>query len=90
LPSIQFDLPPDHASEREKLRASIDERCSTFRSNDGHIGLVDIVKHSIDTGDHSPVRPRARQYHRANKEAIGEEEIREYKSTNVVRPSGSP
>jgi hypothetical protein len=52
-------------------------------------GTVQPTEHVIDTGDHPPLRARARQYSTAHKAAISEE-VDKYKRAGVARPSQSP
>ena len=80
------DLTADQTTAVAALLASF---ADVFSSTKGDIGRTGAVKHSIDTGDASPIRQRARRlpiHLRAN----AENEVQKMLSCGVIEPSSSP
>ncbi len=61
LKSLMQDLAEDlSVQEKEELAVAIYEYRDVFSSGPDHMGCTDLVTHSIDTGDHRPIRPPPR------------------------------
>ena len=90
LAELKFDsLLPNHPKEKAQLRQLIVECLDAFSADDNDIGNVQVTEFVIDTGDHPPLRARARQYSAAHRQAIAEE-VAKCKQSGIVRPSSSP
>jgi len=51
--NLQDELTPE---QRDKIRKLLDEHRSILSVNDHDIGRTHLVEHTINTGDHQPIR----------------------------------
>ena len=77
------------ADQKTAVAALLTSFADVFSSNQEHIGRTGVVKHSIDTGDTSPVRQRARRLP-INQRAVAESEVQKMLTRGVIEPSASP
>ena len=65
------------------------ENIDVFVSPDGKLGNTDVVKHTIDTGDHAPIKLPARRLPWAKQEAA-DAEVEKMLKRGIIEPSDSP
>ena len=80
------DLSPD---QRTRLRALLRKYDDVFAYNSQQLGNSPVVKHTIDTGQHPPIRLRSYRTSPANKEEI-DKQVDEMLQTGIISPSVSP
>ncbi len=71
------------------LKDFLSEYQDLFTKHRNDLGQTDIVTHSIDTGDHKPIKERAYRVNPHKKEII-EKEIKDMLEKGVIRKSKSP
>lgn len=79
-------LSDDQAMELKKL---LGKYSNVFSKDKSDTGVTAQIEHTIDTGDHPPIKqaPRRLPMH---KQDAASEEIKEMLQDNIVRPSNSP
>ena len=77
------------SEQRDKIRALLEEYRSILSVNDHDIGRTQLVEHTINTGDHQPIRQPLRRQPFQHQEYIDEETERmlEY---GIIEPAASP
>ena len=84
MSNLQDELTPE---QRDKIRKLLDEHRSILSVNDHDIGRTHLVEHTINTGDHQPIRQPLRRQPFQHQEYIDEETERMLASpwaSNVV------
>ena len=81
----------DHLSpeEQQQLRSLILTYADTFAVDAGELGTTNVVKHSINTGDHPPIKQPLRRTPFALRAKV-DELVRDMLSQGVIEPSQSP
>ena len=81
----------DHLSpeEQQQLRSLILTYADTFAVDAGELGTTNVVKHSINTGDHPPINQPLRRTPFALRAKV-DELVRDMLSQGVIKPSQSP
>ena len=90
-------LKPLIESVSEKLKESevlrferlLHEYQDIFVGPDGKLGLTNLIEHSIDTGNHLPIKQRSRRLPIAQREAV-EKELNKLEKQGLIEPSDSP
>ena len=87
----QLPLEMDHltSEEQQQLRQLIGSYSDVFALNPGELGTTGVVSHTIDTGDHPPIRQPLRRTPFALRAKV-EEMVREMLDQQVIIPSKSP
>ena len=80
------DLP---TTESDQLRTILTEYADTFTQSDADLGSTNVVSHSINTGDHSPIRQPPRRIPFALRRKV-EEMVDNMLRQGVIWPSKSP
>ena len=82
-------LPPELTSEREKVRDLLTQHRTILSTGDHDVGRTPLVEHTIDTGDHRPIRQPLRRQPFQQQTYIDEETNRmlEY---GIIEPAASP
>jgi hypothetical protein len=75
--------------QNEKFRNLLIEYSSIFSETSDDIGFTDLVEHTIDTGNHPPVRQRHGRIPLARMKDA-EEEIKKMVKQDIIEPSVSP
>jgi hypothetical protein len=81
-PSISYE-------SRRKLEALLNKYADTFSTGDTDLGKTAVVVHSIDIGDHPPIRQPLRRVPQAQRATI-DHHIDEQLKQGIIRPSCSP
>ena len=76
-------------SDKIKARTLIYEFRNVFAEPDAPLGRTDVTKHDIHTGDHPPIKQRARRAPQLQQDII-DIEIAKMLENNVIKPSQSP
>ena len=86
-----LDLPVDKLNpvELEKLKEVLAESTDVFALDDSELGCTGLVQHSIDTGDHHPVKQPPYRTPVVYREKI-EQMVSDMQKQGVVKPSHSP
>ncbi|CAG2250324.1 unnamed protein product [Mytilus edulis] len=84
--SSQANLDKD---QKEKFRDLLIEYSDIFSKSSEDIGLTDLVEHTINTGNHPPVRQRPRRIPLARMKDA-EAEIQKMVKQDIIEPSTSP
>ena len=86
-----LDLPVDklEPAELEQLKEVVAESTNIFMLDDSELGCTSLVQHSIDTGDHHPVKQQPYRTPVIYREKI-EKMVADMQKQGVVRPSKSP
>ena len=84
--SNQANLDKD---QKEKFRDLLIEYSDIFSKSSEDIGLTDLVEHTINTGNHPPVRQRPRRIPLARMKDA-EAEIQKMVKQDIIEPSTSP
>ena len=87
----QLDLKVDHlaSEEQQQLKDLICSYSDVFALDASELGTTDIVQHTIDTGDHSPIKQPLRRTPFALRAKM-DELVREMLSQGVIEQSKSP
>ncbi len=80
------NLTPEQKLELAKILIEYEE---VFVGPDGKIGKTNLVEHKIDTGDHVPIKQRARRLPFSQQGAM-DKEIDKMLEQGVIRESNSP
>jgi hypothetical protein len=75
--------------QKEKLQKLIQEFEDIFAKDENDLGRTNLAKHSINTGDHEPIKQGAYIVN-SNKKKIIEEETQKMLKKGVIRKSNSP
>ena len=75
--------------ELAQLRQVIEDYDDIFAMSDFELGKTSVTHHSIDTGDHPPIRQPPRRVPFLLRQKI-EEMVDEMTEKGVIRPSKSP
>ena len=70
LAAVDEEIQPD---EKEALSQLLDEFEDVFSRGEYELGSTDIVEHTIDTGDHKPIRQPLRRHLLPHLQAITEQ-----------------
>ncbi|CAC5382458.1 unnamed protein product [Mytilus coruscus] len=84
--SSQVNLDKDQS---EKFKDLLMEYSNIFSKSSEDIGLTDLVEHTINTGNHPPVRQRPRRIPLARMKDA-ETEIQKMVQQDIIEPSSSP
>src|SRR5208282_1984084 len=76
-------------SQRRQVAGLVASYEDIFSLNDYDIGRTHLVEHSIDTGDHRPIRQALRRHPISHLEVI-DEEVEEMLQHGVIEPAASP
>jgi transposase InsO family protein/predicted aspartyl protease len=74
---------------KEKLKKLLMEYVDVFATDYKYAGRVTVVKHSIETGNHPPIRIPPRRLSEVEKE-VQRKEVQMQLEKGVIRPSNSP
>ena len=87
----QLELKLDHLTEEEqqRLKSILTSYTDVFALDSSKLGTTDAVTHSIDTGDHRPVRQQVRRTPFALRAPV-DKLIKEMMEQQVIEPSSSP
>ena len=90
-PLKELRLPFDKlsAEEGEQLQAAIYEFSDVFAVDDTELGCTDLVQHSIDTGNHPPIRQQPYRTPVVRRRKMNEM-VSDMREQGVVQPSSSP
>ena len=87
------DLQPESETlseeEKEKWRAFLFEYSHLFALDKSELGPTNIITHSIDTGDHPPIRQPVRRTPFALRQRV-DDLVQEMLNQGVIQPSQSP
>ena len=75
--------------QQTRLRALLQQYDDIFAYNSQQLGNSPVVKHTIDTGSHSPIRLRSYRTTPWNKEEI-DKQVNEMLEAGIISPSVSP
>ena len=86
-----LDLPVDKLNpvELKKLKEVLAESTDVFALDDSELGCTSLVQHSIDTGDHHPVKQQPYRTPVVYREKI-ESMVSDMRKQGIVKPSNSP
>ena len=86
-----LDLPAEKLNpiKQEKLKEVLTESTDVFALDDSELGCTSLVLHSIDTGDHHPVKQQSYRTPIVYRERI-EQMVNDMQKQGVVKPSNSP
>ena len=86
----QLDLKVDHLTpeDRSRLESLIGDYSDVFALDSSELGTTDVVKHTIDTGGHPPIKQPPRRTPFALRMKV--ELVREMLSQGVIEQSRSP
>ena len=76
-------------SEQQKFRELIQTYQKQFMQSGGELGHTDIVAHEIHTGDHPPIKQRARR-EPIGMQGVVKAELEKMEKKNIIEPSSSP
>ena len=87
----ELQLPFDKLSpeEGEQLKATVCEFSDVFALDDMELGCTDLVQHSIETGNHSPIRQQPYRTPVVRRQKMNEM-VSNMQDQGVVQPSSSP
>ena len=87
----QLDLRLEHLTQtqRQQIIRLLSSYADTFALNPSELGTTQLVTHSIDTGEHRPIRQPVRRTPFALRGKI-EEMVQEMLQQGVIEPSRSP
>ncbi|HVH96330.1 MAG TPA: hypothetical protein VM682_05250, partial [Bacillus sp. (in: firmicutes)] len=71
------------------MQKLLDKHQDIFAKDNNDLGRTNVAKHSIDTGDHKPIKQAAYRVNPHRKKII-EEEIQKMLEKGVIRKSNSP
>ena len=77
------------AEDMGKLEALLLDFSDVFALNDSELGRTSIVRHSIDTGEHKPIKQQPYRTPIVRRETI-KKMVDEMKKQGIVQPSRSP
>ena len=77
------------ASRRQKLQEMIERNADLFAKNDCDLGLTDLVKAKIETGDHPPIKRAPYRLPFSQREMV-QEHIENMLKAGIIEPSQSP
>ncbi len=77
------------AMEAAQLRSMLAEYADRFAQDDADLGSTDVVNHTIQTGDHPPIRQPARRVPFALQGKV-EDMVDDMLRRGVIQPSNSP
>ena len=82
---------PDQLGDDElkQLKELLRESADVFALDDSELGCTDLVRHVIDTGDHSPVRQPPHRTPMVYRDKI-EQLVDEMQGRGIIQPSTSP
>ena len=75
--------------EREKLIKLIVKYKNVFKWSEFDMGVSDVTKHKIDTGDADPIKQRAYRIPQIAQEEV-ERQVKEMLNNKVIEESHSP
>ena len=75
--------------ELEQALKFLKKNADVFSSHDLDLGRTDLVKHTIDTGDHRPIKQQLRRHPHAHLPLI-DEAVEEMLKYDIVEKSSSP
>ena len=75
--------------DRRRLLAVLSEFSGTFSRDNNDLGRTDVITHTIDTGDHKPVRQPLRRHPPAHEEAI-RQHVNDMLEQGVIERTQSP
>ena len=86
-----LDLPESKYSPEEmtKLKGLLKESTDIFALNDSELGYTDIVRHSIDTGNHMPIKQQPYRTPIVRRDRI-KQMVDQMQKQGIVQPSKSP
>ena len=87
----ELEFPLEHLSsdENSQLRALITDFTDIFALDDSELGCTSILKHSIDTGEHPPVKQQPYRTPMVRRGKVSEM-VSAMEEQGVIRPSASP
>ena len=89
LQELQLPFDKLSAEEGEQLQAAIYEFSDVFAVDDTELGCTDLVQHSIDTGNHPPIRQQPYRTPVVRRQKMNEM-VSDMREQGVVQPSSSP
>ena len=85
-----LELPEELGNdEMKQLKELLRESADVFALDDSELGCTDLVRHVIDTGDHSPLRQPPHRTPMVYRDKI-EQLVDEMQGRGIIRPSTSP
>ena len=73
----------------EQLKELVRDSADVFALDDSELGCTDLVRHVIDTGDHSPIRQPPHRTPMVYRDKI-EQLVDEMQGRGIIQPSTSP
>ena len=89
LRELQLPLDKLTPEEGEQLKAGISDFSDEFALDDMELGCADLVQHSIETGNHPPIRQQPYRTPVIKREKMSEM-VSDMQEQGVVQPSSSP
>ena len=86
---LNLDLPHLEEAEKQQLQSLLMTYFDTFALDSNELGTTDVVTHSIDTGDHRPVRQQPQCIPFALRATV-DQLSRDMLEQKVIEPSSSP
>jgi len=86
IDNLPLDLTESQREETVKLLRSYED---IFSQNDYDIGRTHLVEHTIDTGDHKPIRESLRRHPISHLEII-DQQVGDMLKHRIVEPAASP
>ena len=77
------------AADKQQLQNLVEDFHDVFALDDLELGHTDLVAHTIDTGDHCPIRQPPRRIPFALRSKV-EEMVQQMLEREVIQPSHSP
>jgi hypothetical protein len=75
-------------SQKNRLAEMLKSYSDCFSLNSDDVGRTSIVKHTIETGHHPPVRQRCRRFCKTHIDVI-KEQVKKLSESGIIRPSTS-
>ena len=75
--------------QRQKLQEMLDRNADLFAKNDCDLGRTDLVKATIDTGDHPPIKQNPYRLPFSERKLV-QEHIEKMLEAGIIKPSRSP
>ena len=90
-PRVPLDVNDTDLSPEEQARVHqlLEKYADVFAYTPDQLGRCTVVKHTIDTGQHPPIRLRSYRTSPANREEI-EKQVHEMLENDIISPSVSP
>ena len=86
---LNFPLNSLSPDEARRLRRLVGEFSDVFALDDSELGCTDVLRHSVDTGDHLPIKQQPYRTPVVRRELVAAM-IGEMEKHGVVQPSTSP